>query len=370
VGAVEVERWVRVAPSWLGHRAEPLIHERMWCCPLELGGDQLADDGRLHEAGFDVAGRPVALRRSESEPGLERDEIETVEYREGEIVVNLPGQTVATTTIDDHGRPLRTVYGGGEAGEEIYHYDDAGRLAAIDEADCLWRTVSFYEMWDGTGGRLAVEHDEDGPLRVTHSLGGSRWERCDEPWQELLERGAGAIRDGVLRVVGDYCRARAVSPATEVFALMLTYVAQGSLYVSLSFGLEADRRRWLSAGLDPDQLAINLWYVNGDHEGLNYIEDDVIDTTLDSLLLREAALKQPHDPYRVVLNAAAAHLARHDWEPLLATTDDFIVYIAEHDEGVRPKHDSARAVNPPARLAIWDARWPPGVTRGEDEPLY
>jgi hypothetical protein len=156
-GTVDVVRWVPVAPSWMGHRAEPLIHERMWACPLELAGDQLAYDGRLHEAGFDVAGRPVVLRRSL--PWLQpHDEIETVEYREREIVVTLPGATVATTTIDDHGRPLRTVYSGAEAGEETYQYDDAGRLAAIDEADCLWMTVSFCE-WDRTGGCLAVEHD-------------------------------------------------------------------------------------------------------------------------------------------------------------------------------------------------------------------
>jgi YD repeat-containing protein len=246
-GTVDIVRWVRVAPSWMGHRPEPLVHERMWACPLELGGDQLAYDGRLHEAGFDVAGRPVVLRRSL--PGLQpHDEIETVEYREREIVVTLPGATVATTTIDDHGRPLRTVYSGAEAGEETYQYDDAGRLAAIDEADGLWMTVSFCE-WDRTGGRLAVEHDGGGPLRVTDSGGGIRWERCDEPWQDLLERGARAIRDGVLRVVGDYCRAHAVPPTTEVFALMLTYVDQGSLYPTLSFGLEADRRRWLSADL-------------------------------------------------------------------------------------------------------------------------
>jgi hypothetical protein len=361
-----------VAPGWAGHRAEPLLHERMWSCPLELAGDQPAYDGRLHEAGFDVAGRPVILRRKELGASRHQadDEVEAVDYRDGEIVVTLPGGAVVTTTIDEHNRPVRTVYSGTTAGEEIYHYDDSGRLCAIDEAECLWRTVSFYEMWNGTGGRLAVEQDEDGPLRITNSVGGARWERCEEPWEELLQRGAQAIRDGVLRVIGDYCRAHTVAPTTEVFALMLTYVAQGSLHVTLSFGLEADRRRWLNAGLDSDQLALNLWYVNANHEGLNYIEDGVIDYALEDLLLREAAIKQPHDPYRVVLNAAAAQLARHDWKPMLATTDDFIVYISEHDEGYAPKHQSAREVNPPSRLAIWDARWPPGITRGEDEPPY
>jgi hypothetical protein len=135
-------------------------------------------------------------------------------------------------------------------------------------------------------------------------------------------------------------------------------------------GLEADRGRWLGADIAPDELATNLWYLSGDGEGAIHMEADVIDGALGSLLLREAALNQPGDPYRVVLNTAAARLAGHDWSPMLTTTDDFIVFIAEHDEGYAPKHDSARAVNPPKRLALWDARWPARVTRGEDEGPY
>jgi hypothetical protein len=158
---------------------------------------------------------------------------------------SIAGQTVAATTIDEYGRPLRTVYSGTEEGEETYHYDRGGRLAAIDEAECLWRTVSFYEMWEPTGGRLTVEHDERGPTRITDSAGEVRWERWDEPWPQLLDRGARAIGDGAVRVTEAYCHAHALPPTTEVFALMLSYVAQGSLYVSLSFGLEADRKRWL-----------------------------------------------------------------------------------------------------------------------------
>jgi hypothetical protein len=367
MGVGEPERWVRVAPSWLGHRAEPLIHERMWGCPRELPGHDLADDGRLHQAGFDAAGRSTGLRRLGPDGEVE---LETVERRSSEIVVHLPGVTTATTTLDEHGRAVRTVYTGRESGEEIYHYDTSGRLIAIDESESLWRTLSFYEMWDPTGGRLTVTHDERGPLRLTDCVGGVRWERCEEPWEQLLDRGAAGIHEGVVRVCEDYCRAEGVPPATEVFALLLTYVAQGSLHVTLTFGLEADRRAWLAADLDPDELAARLWYINRANEGLHYPEGDVIDEELDSLLLREAALNQPDDPYRVVLNAAAAKLARHDWSSVLTTTDDFVVYIAEHDEGIRPKYDSLRAVNPPERLELWDARWPAGAHRGEDEPLY
>jgi hypothetical protein len=85
-------------------------------------------------------------------------------------------------------------------------------------------------------------------------------------------------------------------------------------------------------------------------------------------LLRQAAIEQHGDPYRVVLNAIAGELARRDWSELLSLTEDFVVFIAEHDEGYRCKADSVRAANPPERVAAWDAAWPPGVSRGEDEP--
>jgi hypothetical protein len=110
MGPVPPERWARVAPSWMGHRAEPLIHERMWACPLELSAREVGHDGRVHEAGFDGAGRPMLLHRSEPAPSPYAEaelteEVETVEHRGREIVVNLSGQTVATTTNDEQGAP-------------------------------------------------------------------------------------------------------------------------------------------------------------------------------------------------------------------------------------------------------------------------
>jgi len=39
---VEHRRWARVSGNWLGHRAEPLIHERVWACPLIYHDPSLA----------------------------------------------------------------------------------------------------------------------------------------------------------------------------------------------------------------------------------------------------------------------------------------------------------------------------------------
>jgi hypothetical protein len=105
-------------------------------------------------------------------------------------------------------------------------------------------------------------------------VGATRWERWDEPRPQLLDRGAGAIRDGVVRVAEAHCRAHGVPPATEVFALTLTCVAQGSLRVS------------------PHLLS---------GEGPIHMDEDVVDGAL-------------------------------DWRPTLITTEDFVVHIAVHDE--------------------------------------
>jgi hypothetical protein len=149
-------------------------------------------------------------------------------------------------------------------------------------------------------------------------------------------------------------------------AVCLTYVDQGSVRPTIDFGLEADRRRWLDSDMDKDDMARALWYPIGnvDHP-LNCIDTDIISSDLDVLMLREAALKQREDPYRAVLSPVAANLARHDWTGVLTATEDFVVFIAEHDEGFSLKHASVREVNPPERVAVWDARWPTGTPRDD-----
>jgi hypothetical protein len=54
-----------------------------------------------------------------------------------------------------------------------------------------------------------------------------------------------------------------------------------------------------------------------------------------------------------VLNAVAAVLARHDWSGLFPVAEDFVAFIAEHDEGFEEKIESLRAANPPRRAEPW-----------------
>jgi hypothetical protein len=102
----------------------------------------------------------------------------------------------------------------------------------------------------------------------------------------------------------------------------------------------------------------HFWYPIGEGGGIEEIDGEVPDE-LDRLLRREAALNDPGQPHRTVLNAVAAALVRRDWAGVISPTADFVAFIAEHDEDVAPKRESLRAVNPPERAGTWEARFPP-----------
>jgi YD repeat-containing protein len=317
------ETWVPLGESWLGHRPEPLIHERVWACPLTGRGP--------YRGAFDSQGRGIAYRQSD---GYE----ERTTYDSDRIVVRIDAYVKLETKLDGDGRPVETRYASGEV--ERYRYDD-DRLVEIDEAAGLLKTVISGERWE-TGGRLRVEHDEDGPcaIRAEDEL---VWERRDEPWPALLARGAAEIADGIADAIE-----RAVEdPELPVARLGLTYVEASGLYTVVSLGLDDVRA-------DEE----HFWYPIGEGGGLEEI-DGMVEDELDRLLLREAALNDPDQPQRTVLNAVAAALARRDWTGVIAPTEDFVAFIAEHDEDIAPKRESLRAVNPPERAATWEARFPP-----------
>src|SRR3954471_22635990 len=98
------------------------------------------------------------------------------------------------TAFDDTGRPTVTRYA--DRGEERYVYDDAGRLIEISEYPQLWYTIDddVAVHRRDHGGRLRVDHDATGPVRITGPHG-TVWERCHEQWPELLRRGAVSLAE-------------------------------------------------------------------------------------------------------------------------------------------------------------------------------
>jgi YD repeat-containing protein len=266
-------------------------------------------------------------------------------------------EVTATVEHDDAGRVVAVRYSDGEG--ERYGYDDAGRLVTIEEHPSLWSTVAGpAHRWDA-GGTLTVEHDERGPVRIAGPHG-AVWTRNDEPWPELLARGADAFAERCAATLA----AAPLTADTALSSLVVMYVGDGGLAgVVLTAGTDAERQEAL-AGDDPDEMALALWYPEPPELSFLEVEEDV---DLDALLLQEAALNDPREAQRTVLTEAAKLLARRDWAGVFTPTDDFVVFVAEHDEGFSEKHASVREVNPPERLAAWDAAWPAGVARDDDE---
>lgn len=347
---MDVVRWVPVSNRWVGHRAEPLIGERLWGCDAPLPDDVLARSEFWAEAGFDADGRPAAFRERSRHDDGEADEVVTIErLADGTTVVHLAEGGEARTFFDDAGLATRTVYvdEDGEEDEETYHYDDAGRLVAINESAALGGTHDGGREY--TGGRLSVEHDDGGAARIVDASGDVVWERPTRPWAEELERAADVLATGYLGLLAAAVQDEGLVPGTESYGLSLVYVDQNDINAVLAVGLEDDRR---AAGGGEDG-AVETLYIEGD---LPWITDQVLGEKESVALLRVASMGQPDDPWRVVLGEVVRRLSESDL-PGLTKTQDFVGWVAEHDEGLAEKVSSIRIHNRADAVARWEAGW-------------
>jgi YD repeat-containing protein len=342
---VNVERWVPVSLRFTGHRPEPLLRERVWGNDDPLPADVLERSKWWGEAGYDTDGRAIAFR-SHGEEGLEH-----IEFVDGAVVVHLLEGGTATTEFDDAGRPVRTRYVDveGDDGEERYEYDADGRLVVIQEFESLLATVPGNERWYGDGRRLTVEHDDRGPVRIVDADGAVGWARPARPLEEELAAFADVLAAEYREVLPRALEEDGVEPGAAVYGLTLVYFGQGDLLPVLTFGLEADR-----AGLDADEAgAITTLYT----EELMFTPERLsVPREAERAMLRTAAIAQPDDPLRVVLGEVARRLSDGEL-PGLTKTDDFVAWVAEHDEGLAEKIVSIRLHNSPEAVARWEAGW-------------
>jgi hypothetical protein len=105
---MDAARWQPVSRRFLGHRAEPLLAERMWGCSVELPDEVRQRQPWWEEAGFDAAGRPIALRQLAHDEGV--TSLETTTARTDVIEMRLAEGVVARTFLDADGLPQRTEY--------------------------------------------------------------------------------------------------------------------------------------------------------------------------------------------------------------------------------------------------------------------
>jgi hypothetical protein len=161
-----------------------------------------------------------------------------------------------------------------------------------------------------------------------------------ESWDAVLDRGAAKL---AASIVSDIERVvRSTDPIDiEIVSLALVYVQDSESLVG-------------EVSLNPSRDVDDFASGRGGWWPIDEIEYDV-EPALEAQLLRDAALHSIEDPVRTVLNATAALLARHTWSALFPVSDDFVAFIAEHDEGIQEKVESLRACNPSERAEPWVA---------------
>lgn len=354
--------WAPVSRRWYAHRSEPLLQERLWGCDLPFPDHSGAESRYSDEGGHDRAGNAVGWRqRGLADDGEMRWFAELAEWDGAVRTVRLLDGAVVRTVFDGDGRAVRTDYEGVRhfgRGCETYEYDRDGRLVAINEYVGLFQTVSG-SMIEPTGGRLVVEHDDHGACLITDSNGDVRWQRFSGDWKAELAAYADQTAADFLAAARAAGAGVLADPDDRAFALRLIYVEGSSSDFTPMVSMESEL---VDVGPGPVTEEIDIPLLGdiallegGDDLPLDYdgVEGDY---TVDDAMLRVSCQMDPGEPQRVVLGEVAKRLAVADWTGVFTPTDDFVVFIAEHDEDFAPKLRSIHAHNPPDRVARWEAR--------------
>lgn len=169
------------------------------------------------------------------------------------------------------------------------------------------------------------------------------------PHGVTLESLAQTIRSRLLNIVPRVAKAAGIRE--QVYSLALAYDGEGNgvLPPVLGFGLERERSKWIQR--HGDKAVESLWnpaefeHYEKPHTQFNDDELEQACRWYNDLM----AKRRSDAPARKLLNEVASDLARIDWKPVLATTDDFVVYAVDLEGGDLRKN--MRQSVPPDRLA-------------------
>jgi YD repeat-containing protein len=365
--AASVRRWVKVPETWAGYRPEPFAAERLWACGAGATGDGPRRRAGLDSDGHVVLVGPVDLppeqwtSRESFLPHLP-EWVDVVERSKDGRTVTVQGlwrwgEPRVTTTFDDAGRPLASVYAGGHP-DERYVYDADGRLVAIEESPGFTSLAPApWRHYEPVGGQLEVVHDERGPRMLRRADSGLVvWERLDRPWPDTLAAFAQALVAAAVAGLAEACRRDGRGPEEEIFSLALVPypIALSELHPYLFAGREKDRRRILA---DPDEYVEEYlwWCQHARAESVMGAAELPVD--VQRAAVRATAMHDLGDPLEMLCQAAVPLLAAHDWSTIFTPTPDFAVYVIGEDVGAADIYRSMLAGNPRERLAERAARW-------------
>ena len=357
--AARVERWITVPDTWVGHRPEPLVAERLWACGA-------VGEGTRH-AGLDGAGRAILVGPTGRPPArwaARPNRVDVVEHAADGRAINVHGfgrlgEQGVTTTFDDAGRPLATSYAGAFP-DERYELDAGGRLVAIEESPGVRSLSGEMEREDPAGVRLDVEWRGGSPVAVRRADDGFVvWERLALPWPDALRGFAEALAEAAAAKLSAEAEALGVEATDEVFgmALVTDPVPFGTANLDLWVGLQTTRERVLAdRRLGRDEVEEYLWWLQNP-DGDSLVAGANLPDDLDRAALRAASMHDAREPRRTLARATVPLLAARDWSGSFTVTPDFAAYVIGEDDGPADLYASMVAGNPPERLAARAAMW-------------
>lgn len=345
-------------------------------------GERPEKYGYLH--GLDSTGLIHVARWPWSSEGEYRDELasETYWLHAGQQVtlISFEGETdptqrtptlVAQFQLDGGRLAWRRTFSTGGASEVQYDWRDNRLVRCIDCFSSHPYYSPGFSSWEGTRDRSFVEttyaYDPDGQLAEV-------WEQyLEEDGQpcadlertlkyrrprrgETIPALSTAIQAMLLKQIPAAVRkARITSP---VYCLLICFCEEdlaASWPPFLVLGAESERERIIRAGRDvkyflwaPDEMRNR----DANHE-IGLADEELVGKCRLHAQLMSA--ENRWDAGKEILDSVSQQLNEYRWSDLVATTDDFIV-AAVDNTGERDTLQDIRAVVPPARLAILQAK--------------
>ncbi|HZN67079.1 MAG TPA: hypothetical protein VFB66_17440 [Tepidisphaeraceae bacterium] len=263
-------------------------------------------------------------------------------------------------------RPCETFLQYSPVAIEVWEFGPKQLIAVETVALAGGRAVGV-ERFDheGTYRRIAIEWDGDRVAKyrwTVPKLGVDRVRVLDERGRtreehEVADDSRDTVKPEVLRkrLLNAVRRAAGSAGIREkVYCLVLAYDGEGDVLPPLlGFGLERERRQWLS---QHGRRARELLWNPAEYTHYEKPHTQLNDEGLEADCRRYNHLLRARGspaPARDLLNVVAAELGRADWTGALDTTDDFVAFAVDF-EGRDRRRNMKRSV-PPDRLATLKA---------------
>jgi hypothetical protein len=224
---------------------------------------------------------------------------------------------------------------------EEYHYDDLGRIASIDEFFTLElpltdepEMMTSREIYEYEGlERFSGEPLDDIIYEAPNP---------DETDEMLVEAARTSLRELVIEEL------KRLNVSERIYNLELGYDAIGSDVILLTLGLEKQLQAWEKQFQEYTYRDLHFHQIMDE----NGVQTEIWELPRDyTRFIRNYRYDERWDEITDLMNRVALDLNEVDWNGILNTTEDFIVFANDFNDLEDP-HDKIRASVPEHKLRL------------------